>query len=146
MLYGTLDIILGACRAAFITPALWPTLAGMAHFAPNDRRAARLDGAGLPDRLRHVLLPLVGSMAVAAGILVLMTAGNELTVSAPPWTSSTEALGVVFLVLDASGCTARAAAGAGLAVLAILAQMPLAHWLDRRSGLGVLPWSAAAET
>jgi iron(III) transport system permease protein len=38
-----------------------------------------------------------------------------------------------------------AAAVACLAVLAILALMALAQWLDRQSGLGILPWSSAVE-
>jgi iron(III) transport system permease protein len=141
-LYGTPFIILGAYLSAFLTLALRPTLAGMAQLDPVIDEAAQLDGAGLLDRLRHILLPLVGPMAAAGGILVFMTAFNELTVSALLWTSGTETLGVVVFNLNDSGYTALAAAVACLAVLAILALMLLAQWLDRRSGLGILPWSA----
>jgi iron(III) transport system permease protein len=140
-LYGTHAIILAAYLAAFLTLALRPTLAGMAQLAPAIDEAAQLDGAGLLDRLRYVLLPLVGPMAAAGGILVFMTAFNELTVSALLWTSGTETLGVVVFNLNDSGYTALAAAVACLAVLAILALMALAQWLDQRSGRGILPWS-----
>ena len=143
-LYGTSLIIILAYLAAFLTLALRPTLAGMAQLEPVIDEAAQLDGAGLLDRLRFVLLPLVGPMAAAGGILVFMTAFNELTVSALLWTSGTETLGVVVFNLNDSGYTALAAAVACLAVLAILALMALAQWLDRRSGLGILPWSQAS--
>ena len=142
-LYGTHAIILLAYLAAFLTLALRPTLAGMAQLAPSIDEAAQLDGAGLTQRLRHILLPLVGPMAAAGGILVFMTAFNELTVSALLWTSGTETLGVVVFNLNDSGYTALAAAVACLAVVAILALMALAQWLDRRSGMGILPWSTA---
>jgi len=144
-LYGTHAIILLAYLAAFLTLALRPTLAGMAQLAPAIDEAAQLDGAGLLERLRWILLPLVGPMAAAGGILVFMTAFNELTVSALLWTHGTETLGVVVFNLNDSGYTALAAAVACLAVLAILALMGLAQWLDRQSGLGILPWSSAAE-
>jgi iron(III) transport system permease protein len=140
-LYGTHAIILAAYLAAFLTLALRPTLAGMAQLAPAIDEAAQLDGAGLRDRLRYVLLPLVGPMAAAGGILVFMTAFNELTVSALLWTHGTETLGVVVFNLNDSGYTALAAAVACLTVLAILALMALAQWVDQKSGLGILPWS-----
>ncbi len=140
-LYGTHAIILVAYLAAFLTLALRPTLAGMAQLAPAIDEAAQLDGAGLLDRLRFVLLPLVGPMAAAGGILVFMTAFNELTVSALLWAHGTETLGVVVFNLNDSGYTALAAAVACLAVAAILALMLLAQWLDHTSGLGILPWS-----
>jgi iron(III) transport system permease protein len=140
-LYGTHAIILLAYLAAFLTLALRPTLAGMAQLAPAIDEAAQLDGAGLALRLRYILLPLVGPMAAAGGILVFMTAFNELTVSALLWTSGTETLGVVVFNLNDSGYTALAASVACLAVVAILALMTLAQWIDQRSGLGILPWS-----
>jgi iron(III) transport system permease protein len=144
-LYGTHAIILLAYLSAFLTLALRPTLAGMAQLAPAIDEAAQLDGAGLLDRLRHILLPLVGPMAAAGGILVFMTAFNELTVSALLWTHGTETLGVVVFNLNDSGYTALAASVACLAVLAILVLMLLAQWLDRRSGLGILPWSGVGK-
>jgi iron(III) transport system permease protein len=140
-LYGTHAIILLAYLAAFLTLALRPTLAGMAQLAPSIDEAAQLDGAGLALRIRYILLPLVGPMAAAGGILVFMTAFNELTVSALLWTSGTETLGVVVFNLNDSGYTALAASVACLAVVAILALMLLAQWIDQRSGLGILPWS-----
>ena len=143
-LYGTHAIILLAYLAAFLTLALRPTLAGMAQLAPSIDEAAQLDGAGLALRFRYILLPLVGPMAAAGGILVFMTAFNELTVSALLWTSGTETLGVVVFNLNDSGYTALAAAVACLAVVAILTLMTLAQWVDQRSGLGILPWSTAA--
>jgi len=140
-LYGTHAIILLAYLAAFLTLALRPTLAGMAQLAPAIDEAAQLDGAGLVERLRWILLPLVGPMAAAGGILVFMTAFNELTVSALLWTHGTETLGVVVFNLNDSGYTALAAAVACLAVLAILVLMGLAQWVDRKSDRGILPWS-----
>jgi iron(III) transport system permease protein len=144
-LYGTHAIILLAYLAAFLTLALRPTLAGMAQLAPSIDEAAQLDGADLAQRLRHILLPLVGPMGAAGGILVFMTAFNELTVSALLWTSGTETLGVVVFNLNDSGYTALAASVACLAVVTILMLMLLAQWLDQRSGLGILPWSKAGD-
>lgn len=141
-LYGTLGIILVAYLAAFMTLALRPALAGMAQLDRAIDEAAQLDGAGFIDRLRYILLPLLAPLAVAGGILVFMTAFNELTVSALLWSVGTETLGVMVFNLADSGYQGMAAAVASLAVLVILSLMLLAQRLDRHFALGILPWAS----
>ena len=141
-LYGTGWIIFVAYLARFLTLALRPVLSGYAQLDPSLEEAAAICGAGFLRRLVGVILPLIAPIAAAGGILVFMTAFNELTVSALLWSSGWETLSVVVFNLDDGGFSVLASAVAVLAVLAILAIMLLAQLLARRLPHGVLPWQS----
>jgi len=140
-IYGTLWIILVAYLARFLTLNLRPLVAGFSQLDRAVDEAAQLDGAGILERLRFVLMPILAPLAVAGGILVFLTAFNELTVSALLWSAGTETLGVVVFNLDDGGYTALASAVAVLCVAAIMALMLTADVIDRSFKLGVLPWT-----
>jgi iron(III) transport system permease protein len=139
-LYGTLWIILFAYLSRFLVLALRPIASGYAQVDPALEEAARAAGAGFGRRLVDVLAPLVAPAAAAGGLLVFLTAFNELTVSALLWASGTETLGVVVFSFEQGGDSNVAAALASLTVLLtvvlMLATLAFARYLPR----GVLPW------
>jgi iron(III) transport system permease protein len=141
-LYGTLGIILVAYLARFLALALTPVIAGYHQIDRVLEEAASLDGAGFFQRLRYVLGPLLLAPVSAGGLLVFMTAYNELTVSALLWSSGSETLGVVVFNLEDGGYTVLASAVAVLCLVAVLLIFGLIHALDARFRLGALPWSA----
>jgi iron(III) transport system permease protein len=141
-IYGTLWIIFAAYLARFLILALTPVIAGFHQIDRSLEEAAALDGAGLVARLRFVLGPLLVAPVAAGGLLVLMTAYNELTVSALLWSSGSETLGVVVFNLEDGGDTVLASAVAVLCLIAVLLIVGLLHLLDARFRAGALPWSA----
>jgi iron(III) transport system permease protein len=141
-LYGTVWIILVAYLARFLTLALRPAIGGLTQIDRALEEAAQMCGAGFGKRLRSVVFPLVAPLAAAGGILVYLTAVNELTVSALLWSAGAETLGVIVFALDEGGDTVRAAAVSVLSVVMIFAVMGGASLLGRRLPSGVLPWRA----
>ena len=139
-LYGTLWIILVAYLGRFATLAVRPAIAGLTQMDRGLDEAARMTGAGFGYRLRTVIGPLTLPLTVAGGILVFLTAFNELTVSALLWSSGSETLGVVLYNLDESGNHIQAAAIAVATVVVIVVLMFAAHLAGRRLPSGVLPW------
>jgi iron(III) transport system permease protein len=143
-IYATPFIILFAYLARFMPLALKAPLAAMAVFSRDQEEAAALDGAGLWQRLRHIILPNLLPAATAGALLVFLVAFNELTVSALLWSAGTETLGVALLSLEEAGLAGEAAA-VGVTATAVVA---LIMWgLDRFGGklpAGVLPWAALA--
>jgi iron(III) transport system permease protein len=140
-IYGTLWIIFVAYLARFLVLALTPVIAGYHQIERSLEEAAALDGAGFVDRLRFVFGPLLLAPVAAGGLLVFMTAYNELTVSALLWSSGSETLGVVVFNLEDGGYTVLASAVAVLCLIAVLLIFGLLHMLDARFRLGALPWS-----
>jgi len=141
-IYGTLWIIFVAYVARFFSLALRPVLAAYASLNRSLEEAAEIAGAGLFDRLRRVILPLIAPVAVAGGLLVFLTALNELTVSILLWSSGRETLGVIVYSLQEGGSAPLAASVSVLAILVILALMLAASALARRLPAGTLPWQA----
>ncbi len=139
-LYGTLWIILVAYLGRFATLAIRPAIAGLTQMDRGLDEAARMTGAGFAFRLRTVIGPLTLPLTAAGGILVFLTAFNELTVSALLWSSGSETLGVVLYNLDESGNHIQAAAIAVAAIVVIVVLMFAAHLAGRRLPSGVLPW------
>lgn len=139
-LYGTLAIIFLAYVANFLALALRPAIGGFRQTDPALEEAARMCGAGLPMRLRTVILPLVAPLAAAGAILVFMTAVNEIQVSVLLVKTGTETLGTVVFFLEESGSTVMASAVAVLIILLVLALMAIATLLARHLPRGVLPW------
>jgi iron(III) transport system permease protein len=107
---------------------------------PSLDEAARMSGARFARRLATVILPLVAPSAVAGGMLVFLTAFNELTVSALLWSSGAETVGVVLFSLEQAGDAVSAAAVAVVAVGVTLTMMLVANALASRVARGVLPW------
>ena len=141
-IYGTLWIILVAYLARFLVLALAPVIAGYQQIDRSLEEAAALDGAGFLTRLRYVFGPLLAAPVTAGGLLVFMTAYNELTVSALLWSSGSETLGVVVFNLEDGGYTVLASAVAVLCLIAVFALFGLLHVLDTRFRLRALPWTA----
>jgi iron(III) transport system permease protein len=139
-LYGTPWIMLLAYIPRFLPLALRPVQAALARIDPVMDEAARAQGARFFRRLFAIALPLLGPGAAAAGILVLLTAFGELTVSALLWSPGHETVGVLIFSLNEGGNIAEAAA---VSVLCLLCLFPIAGStaLLPSSTRRVLPWS-----
>ena len=141
-LYNTLGIILVAYLARFFTLAQRPVAAAFRQLDIRLEEAAQMTGAGFVRRVLTVALPLVAPAAAAGGLLVFLTAFNELTVSALLWSAGHETLGVVVFGLEQGGDNTVAAAIASLTVAATVGLMALASFLTRNLATPVLPWQA----
>ena len=97
-------------------------------------------GVRLLRRLRDVIAPPLAPVLVAGGIVVFLTALNELTLSILLWSSGNETLGIVVFSLEQGGDNLSAAALAMLTVAATLLLMLLAGRLADRLPRGALPW------
>ncbi|MGP1395076.1 MAG: ABC transporter permease [Inquilinaceae bacterium] len=143
-LYGTFWILLAAYLGRFLALALRPTMAGMMVLARELEEAAQIAGAGPLRRMMTVTLPLVAPAAAAGGLLVFLTAFNELTVSALLWSAGHETLGVVVFSLYDEGNSTAAASVAMLSVGVVLAMALTATAFAHAAKFprGTLPWQA----
>ncbi|WP_448205949.1 ABC transporter permease [Azospirillum sp. sgz302134] len=139
-LYGTLGIILAAYLARFLSLALRPAQAACAALNPAMEEAARACGAGRLRRLRTIVAPLVAPAAAAGGVLVFLTAFNELTVSILLWSQGRETLGVVVYALEEGGSPTLAAALSTITIAVVVAAMLAVGALGRRLPPGIIPW------
>ena len=139
-LYGTLGIILIAYLSSFWVLALRPVSAAFSQLDPRLEEAAAMCGAGFWQRFRLVLVPGVLPAAAAGGVLVFLTAFNELTVSALLWSSGSETIGVVLFNYEEGGYTTLASAIAVVTVIVVLALVLLLDRLAARLPKGTLPW------
>ena len=139
-LYGTLAIIFVAYLARFFVISLRPVLSSFQQMDPNLEEAAQACGAARARRIIDIMLPAVAPSAAAGGLLVFLTAFNELTVSALLWSSGNETLGVVIFNLDDSGDSVLASAVAVLVVCVVLVLMALVELLGNQLPKGVVPW------
>lgn len=139
-LYGTLGIILIAYLARFLSLALRPAQAACVALDPAMEEAARACGAGRLRRLRTIVAPLVAPAAMAGGVLVFLTAFNELTVSILLWSQGRETLGVVLYALEEGGSPTLAAALSTITIAVVVATMLAVGWLGRRLPPGIIPW------
>jgi len=139
-LYGSLTIILVAYLARFLVVCLKPVAASLGQLDPSLEEAAQLAGAGPWRRLATIVLPLTAPALAAGGILVFLTAVNELTVSALLWSAGNETLGVLIFNLDEGGETVLASAVAVVVVVLVAALMLTLNLLATRLPRGVIPW------
>lgn len=139
-LYNTIWIILAAYLARFLTLSLRTVTAGYHQIDRVLEEAAQMAGAGFLRRLRDVIAPLLAPVMVAGGIIVFLTALNELTLSILLWSSGNETLGIVVFSLEQGGDNLSAAALAVLTVIATVILMLLAGRLATRLPRGALPW------
>ncbi len=139
-LYGTLGLILFAYLTRFQALALRPVAAAAARLDPTLDEAARGMGAGPLRRLLRVHLPPLAPALAAGGILVALTAVNEVTVSSLLYGPGTQTLGVLVFGLQESGQSPLAAAVSCLALSLMAVLMALATFAARRLPAGTLPW------
>ncbi|WP_315900408.1 iron ABC transporter permease [Maritimibacter alkaliphilus] len=139
-LYGTVWVILAAYFSNFLALALRPVLGGYAQIDRALDEAAQLAGAGIFTRLRTIILPSVAPAATAAGILVFMTAINEIQTSVLLVSSRAQTIGPMIIFLEEAGSSTLAAAVGCLMVLLVLALMGVSLVFGRRLPEGVLPW------
>jgi iron(III) transport system permease protein len=78
--------------------------------------------------------------ATAGAILVVMTALNELTLSALLWSSGNETIGVMVFALQYEGNSTAAAAVAVLSTVLVLLLAIITTLASRRLPSGTLPW------
>ncbi|GGE17920.1 iron(III) transport system permease protein [Gemmobacter megaterium] len=139
-LYGTFWILLVAYLARFLPLVLRPVIAAAEAMEPALDEAARIAGAGSLRRVALIMAPMVLPAATAGAMLLVMTALNELTLSALLWSSGTETLGVMVFALQYEGNSAAAAAVSILSVALVLAIAVLLDRLARHLPPGALPW------
>lgn len=139
-LYGTLWIILIAYVSAFFAIGLKPVAAAYTQMDGSLDDAARVSGAGFARRMRRIFAPLVAPAAVSGGILVFLTAYNEVTVSALLWSTGSETIGTTIFNYEDGGYTTLAAAMAAITVAATVAIMFALNSLAPRLPAGVIPW------
>jgi iron(III) transport system permease protein len=139
-IYGSMAILVIAYLARFLPLVLRPVAAAAQSADPSLDEAARVTGAGLPRRILSIFLPGIMPAAAAGAILVVMTALNELTLSALLWSSGNETIGVMIFALQYEGNSTAAAAVAVLSTLLVLALAAIATLASRRLPRGTLPW------
>lgn len=139
-IYGTHLIILGAYLAAFLALGLKPVNVAWAAMDPALQDAARVSGAGFWRRLWRIDLPLVAPAAASGAVLVMLTAWNEVTLSAILWTRGTETLGTVIFNYEDGGYSTLASAMSVVSIAATLALMLALHRLGRGLPPGIIPW------
>jgi len=139
-IYGTSAILVIAYLARFLPLVLRPVAAAAHSTDPSLDEAARVAGAGLVRRILSIFLPGILPAATAGAILVVMTALNELTLSALLWSSGHETIGVMVFALQYEGNSTSAAAVAVLSTLVVLALVAIATLAGRRLPKGTLPW------
>lgn len=139
-IYGTPWIILAAYVAGFFALALRPVLSGYAQIDRALEEAAQVAGAGFLRRMRDVIWPLIAPTAIAAAVIVFMTAINEIQTSILLISSGTRTIGPMIIFLEEGGASTLAAAVGCLMILGVLALMLLSTALSRFLPKGVLPW------
>ncbi|UCI10207.1 ABC transporter permease [Mesorhizobium sp. B1-1-8] len=139
-LYATASIILIAYAMRFLTLAMKPVTTAVGQLPRDLDEAAAVSGAGPFRRLWTITSPLVAPAAVAGGLLVFMSAFNELTVSALLWSSGKETLGVVLFSLEEAGLGTQAAAIAVSTIVVVVVLLLALDRFGRRLPAGVLPW------
>lgn len=141
-LYNTLAIIYLAYLAAFFAIALKPVGAAVAQLDRNLDAAARVAGARFGPRFRRILFPMVSPAALSGGMIVFLTAYNEVTVSALLWSNGTETVGTTIFNYEDAGYTTLAAAMAMVTVVVTLVTMVALHlaagWM--KLPRGAVPW------
>ena len=139
-IYGTVWIILAAYLSNFLALALRPMLGGFAQIDRSLEDAARVAGAGFLQRMRDIILPLLAPAVIAGGIIVFMSALNEIQVSILLVSSSARTIGPMIVFLEEGGSSTLAAAVGCLMILIVLFLMGIASLFANRLPKGALPW------
>nr|WP_184223973.1 iron ABC transporter permease [Paenochrobactrum gallinarii] len=139
-IYGSVWIIFAAYISNFLALCLRPALSGFAQVDRSMDEAARVAGAGFITRMRTIIAPLVAPALVAGGILVFMSALNEIQVSILLVSSSTRTIGPMIVFLEEGGSSALAAAVGCLIVMVIFLLMAFISLFSHKLPKGALPW------
>jgi iron(III) transport system permease protein len=139
-LYATPAIIIVAYLARFASLALKAPAAAIAQLPRDLEEAASAAGAGYIRRQLAVVAPLAAPAAVAGGLIVFLTAFNELTVSALLWSAGTETMGVVLFNLEDGGYATLASAVGIVSIVVVTLAMLIIDRLGRKLPRGVVPW------
>lgn len=139
-IYGTIWIILAAYLSNFLALALRPMLGGFSQIDRSLEEAARVAGASFFQRMRDIILPLLAPAVIAGGIIVFMSALNEIQVSILLVSSSARTIGPMIVFLEEGGSSTLAAAVGCLMILIVLALMGVASLFAHRLPKGALPW------
>lgn len=139
-IYGSVWIIFAAYISNFLALCLRPTLSGFAQIDRSMDEAAQVAGAGFLTRMRTIIGPLVAPALVAGGVLVFMSALNEIQVSILLVSSSTRTIGPMIVFLEEGGASALASAVGCLIVLIIFLLMALVTLFSHKLPKGALPW------
>lgn len=139
-LYGTGILIVLAYTARFFVLSFKPALAALDALDKSTEEAASLCGAGRLAIVRYILWPTIAPPLLAGGIMIFLTAFNELTVSALLWGPKTPTLGVAMFGYEEAGLPGPAAAlslaGIAVGVVAVLS----IDTLKRYCPSGTIPW------
>lgn len=139
-LLGTITIILLAYLARFFVIVIKPVQASFIQLDPALEEAARLCGASSWQSINHIVRPIISPSVFAGGLLVFLSALNELTVSALLWSAGNETLGVLIFNFNDSGDTVLAAAISVLITVFVLLVMLLTITFGRYLPKGAIPW------
>lgn len=139
-IYGSAWIIFFAYISNFLALALRPTLGGFAQIDRALDEAAQISGASFLRRMATIIGPLIAPSLFAGGVLVFMSALNEIQVSILLVSSSTRTIGPMIVFLEEGGSSALASAVGCLIVLAIFVMMLVANAFSHKMPKGALPW------
>ncbi len=139
-LYGSAWLIGLAYLTRFQPVALRPVAAAAARLDPRLDLAARGMGAGAWWRLRVVWWPPLAPALAAGGLVVVLLAVNEVTVSALLIGPGAVTLGTLVFNLQDAGQAPLAAATSLLALGVVALLMLVASLAGRRLPAGTLPW------
>ncbi|WBU62054.1 ABC transporter permease [Paracoccus albus] len=139
-IYGTAAILLVAYLGRFLPMALRPVEATIAASDPSLDEAARISGVSIWRRIVFVAAPAVMPSAVAGGMLIFMTAINELTLSALLWSAGQETIGVQIFSMQYEGNSTGAAALSVMSLLMVGFLVVLTDRMGKNLPDGTLPW------
>lgn len=139
-LYATASLIFVAYLMRFLTLAAKPVRTMIDLIPSALDEAAAASGAGPLRRLVSIIAPLAAPAAVSGGLLIFMSALNELTVSALLWSSRHETIGVILFSLEDAGLGTQAAAIAVVSIGVVIVLLALVARIGHRLPRGVLPW------
>ena len=141
-IYGTWAILLVAYLGRFLPLTLRPVEAALAASEPALDEAARIQGVPVWRRMSAIAAPAALPAAAAGGLVIFMTAINELTLSALLWSAGNETIGVQIFSMQYEGKSTLAAALSVLALAVVALVVAIADRLGRRLPPGALPWRA----
>ncbi|WP_444464700.1 ABC transporter permease [Rhodobacter capsulatus] len=142
-LYGSFALLVLAYLGRFLPLVLRPVEAEIARADPSLDEAARIGGAGVVRRIGRIAAPALAPTAWAGGLLIFMTALNELTVSVLLWSAGHETIGVQIFSMQYEGNSTAAAAISVLSLLLVGGLVAILDRLGRHLPQGTLPWRAA---
>jgi iron(III) transport system permease protein len=139
-LYGTIWIILVAYLSNFLALVLRPTQAGVAQMDSSLVEAGQIYGARFLRRMLDIVAPAAAPSLAAGGIIVFLSAINEIQTSILLVTSRARTIGPMIIFLEESNASTTAAAVGCLMIVVVLLLMGVASALSRKLPEGVLPW------